>query len=151
MSDEIKISIKLVSIISVIVIIILLIGAYFIFFYGKHTKNEVERYKSAVYDSLVCQFSCPIQTVHIDNRTQALPETNCIKTCSSALTKENFKNDTYTKEELLNDNLFVDIDQLIVQCKSASTNSTRDLDYKAYFDCNYQKLQELKQKYPYLK
>ena len=57
----------------------------------------------------------------------------------------------YSEEELLKDDLFLDIDASINQCKEANTDiNTQNINYPKYYPCNLEKISKLKEKYTYL-
>ena len=151
MSNEIKISKKTIKILLVILFSIILISS--LYFYNSHNKKEksIEEYKQAIYNSLLCQFSCPMKEAQVENQKQLVPDAFCIQNCTGKLKANNFTNNIYSEKELLKDSLFSDLDKSISQCKKENTGSDTNIDYTKYYACNLKELTMLKEKYNYLK
>ncbi len=152
MADEIKISLKVIYTILIIIAIIAVVIGYSIYSNKNKKETEIQKYKTAVYDSLVCQFSCPTKEANINNETHIIPDSSCTNKCESRLKAMNYKNDTYSANELLTDNFFVDVDKAISQCKKENTNTIdQALNYTTYFPCNLKKIDTLRENYSYLR
>ncbi|MDO8509033.1 MAG: hypothetical protein Q7S27_05100 [Nanoarchaeota archaeon] len=151
MSIEIKIKKKrLYAILSLSVIILLLST---LAFYISHLNKEKQiiEYKSAVYSSLLCQFSCPVKEILIKEQKNIVPDPECISLCTRKLKENNLDQNKFNEKDLLNDNLLSDIDTSINQCRKDNTDeNTSNINYEKYYKCNVEKLISLKNKYNYL-
>ena len=141
----------------IILIVVIAIGIYI---YESNQIYKVKRnsdllsYKKSLYETVFCQYSCPLKFQLYQNKTQLIPDLDCIKNCtvefkkvysSVALNKFNF-----TKQELANDNFFNDIGLLIENCKKQSTGSSL-INNSEFFTCSINGLELVKERYDYLK
>lgn len=150
MGNEIKISRKAVYV-GVAVLIMIVIGSVYWFYNMENEKEtEINNYKLNIYNSLICQFSCPIEETRFQNETKLLPDTACLERCTERLKMSNLRNDTYSKEELLSDNLFVELDGSILECKGLNRDAAGSINYSSYYNCNLEKLYAMKERYDYL-
>ena len=155
-SDAIKIGknqVKTISIILATVIITLLIVGFAFVYYPKIVKaSKVDSFKKVAFDSIVCQYSCPLEEQEFKNKTQMLPNTECVTQCASAFQHDKLKYNDLTDKDLNNDNLIKDIPKLIDNCRTNSLiNGTFQLENEKYFPCVSQNLETLKEQYSYLK
>ncbi len=142
---------KLVMYIILAVAVTFLI-AYALFVYmPNHSKaRAAEDYKKALYQSMVCQYGCDLTEQDYLNKTQLLPDADCVKNCTIAAKEamNSSENLELTTADLQTDNLFVDMSQTINLCKKdVNKNET---DNSAFFSCVYNGLNELGTKYSYL-
>ncbi len=140
------------TIIFIAIIVIVFIGGYFLKDYiDKQTRlKDVNQYKKGFYDGLVCQYSCPMSLQNVSNKTQMLPDVDCVKSCSAAF-KSKFASFSVKKEELGKDNLLTDIDNVVKECKKNTINTTSmSFNNTRYFNCAVKSLNDLKMNYSYL-
>ncbi len=140
------------TIIFITVIILVFIGGYFLkdFLDKQNRAKEVNDYKKGFYDGLVCQYGCPMSLQNVSNKTQMLPDVDCVKGCSAGF-KNKFSSFSVKKEELQKDKLLDDIDNLVKECKKNTINTTAyTFNNTAYFDCAVKSLSGLKMNYSYL-
>lgn len=147
-----KINRNLKIILFVAIIIIVFIGGYFLkdFLDKQNRIKEVNSYKKGFYEGLVCQYNCPMSLQNMSNKTQMLPDIDCVKSCSNTF-KQKFSSFSAKQEELQRDNLLNDIDLAVKNCKKNTINSTAyTFNNTEYFNCAAKSLDELKIKYNYL-
>ncbi|MEM3113354.1 MAG: hypothetical protein QXI33_02935 [Candidatus Pacearchaeota archaeon] len=154
--DEIRIGrkqIKTISIILTTIIITLLIIGFVFVYYPKQVKaNKIDSYKKDVYSSILCQYSCPLKEQEFQNKTQMLPDTECVKQCTLDLQIKKSRYTGIRGTDLGNDELVKDVSKVIDDCRTSSLiGDTFTLDNEKYFPCVTQKLESLKDKYDYLK
>ncbi len=140
------------KILFIAIIIIVFIGGYFLkeFLDKQNRIKDVNDYKRGFYAGLVCQYSCPMSLQNINNKTQMLPDVDCVKSCSTAF-KSKFSTFSVKKEELQRDNLLADIDNVVKDCKKNTINTTAySFNNTAYFNCAAKTLSGLKMNYSYL-
>lgn len=148
---------KISTAIIITAIVVFVIAAFVFKYYPEMKKeSEVNAYKKAVYNTIVCQYKCPLtpQFVLQVNRTEAVPDELCVQNCSIALMDVNTSN--IKSEDLLNDNLAKDIQDTLTTCKSESQvyNSTsvgQAVNTAMFFSCATHGLEALKETYSYLK
>jgi hypothetical protein len=142
-----------IFVIAVIIIIILVFGlGYYLKDYLDKQKriNEITLYKKEFYDGVLCQYSCPIESQVVNNKTQELPTLDCVKNCTNDFRTKYAKND-FSEKELTKDNLLKEITSITDDCKTNNYDATKFvLNNTAYFSCAKEKLLELKEKYKYL-
>jgi len=142
----------IITIIIIVVIVLVFVGGYYLKDYQDKQKkiSEINDYKKGFYDGILCQYECPLTLQNMSNKTEMLPELNCVKDCSAPF-KAKFSSVSYTKPELERDNLLKDIDGVVANCKKTSMNMTAlKLDNVAYFNCAAKGVEGLKQNYTYL-
>lgn len=142
----------------IILIVIISLGVYI---YESEHANNVKRnsdlldYKKSLYGTVFCQYSCPLKFQLYQNKTQLIPDLDCVKNCtadfkkkynSAVLNKLNF-----TKQELANDNFFNDLELLIENCKKQSTDPASLINNSQFFGCSVKGLELVQEKYNYLK
>ncbi len=140
------------TMIFIVVIIAVFVGGYFLkdFLDKQNKARDVNNYKRGFYDGLVCQYSCPMSLQNLSNKTQMLPDVDCVKSCSAAF-KNKFASFSVKKEELQKDNLLNDIDNVVKGCKKNTINTTANtFNNTAYFNCAVKSLSGLKMNYSYL-
>ena len=150
--DYLKISKKSFYIGLVVVVVALVLVGYFFYYAPKvERKEKVEEYKKALYDSIYCQYSCPlVEYTFENNQTQNLPKRECADECIANL-KKDYVREQFTEEELLVDELALDVEILVSECRTNNINNqTGALDSESWVSCSLGKLDELKEKYNYL-
>ena len=135
--------------------LILILAVVLVYFYvyqpNQVRKEEIEEYKKSVYESIFCQYSCPIVEVDVLNQTNLLPDVSCTKVCTENLKAKNISLTHFSEEDVLDDNLFIDIDAVIRNCKQNNYNSeTEELNYTSFFSCSAKEIESLKESYSYL-
>jgi hypothetical protein len=142
----------------IILVVVIAIGVYV---YESNKTNQVKRnldllsYKKGLFQTVFCQYGCPLKFQLYQNKTQLIPDLDCVKNCttefkkeysSAALNKLNF-----TKQELANDNFFNDIELLVENCKKQSTDSASLINNSQFFSCSIKGLELVRERYNYLK
>jgi len=150
MTDKIKISKRKMGVGVIMLIVVVIFGVYLFYYIENNKEIKINDYKLEVYNSLVCQFSCPMEEARFQNETRLLPETTCIEKCTENLKLNYLKNDSYIKEQLLGDNLFKDIDGAIIECRGINMDAAGSVNYSSYYNCNLEKLYAMRDKYGYL-
>jgi|SRR3989344_1661850 len=139
---------------SIIVIIILILGlgyfAYYKYLPTYKRSIEIQAYKKSLYESVVCEYSCPLSEQVYKNKTQMLPNNECIKSCTEEF-KANYGSTSPTDKEKALDGFFDDLSLVISACKKLSTgeNST-EIDNTRFFECASTQLGNMDEKYGYL-
>ncbi len=155
-SDEIKLGskqVKTISIIATTIIITLLIVGFIFVYYPKQVKaNKIDSYKKDAFNSIVCQYSCPLVEQEFQNKTQLLPNTDCVKLCATEFQNNKIKYQGLSNKDLNNDDLINVTSKIIDDCRTNSLKEgTIELDNEKYFSCVSQSLETLKSQYSYLK
>ncbi len=163
MNKKGKSNYKLFTIILVVIILTFAISAYiFKYMPEQKKKAEIQSYKKAMFDSVACQYSCPLESQQIPvndsktgkivNKTQLLPGLECVKNCTAAYKQQFEAGSSITDKELLEDNFLKDIQTVIVDCRKASLNTTTlTTDNVFFFSCTTTNIQNLKTNYTYLR
>ena len=143
---------KTLIIIVIAVILILGIGyfAYYKYIPAYKKNAEIQAYKKSLYESVVCEYSCPLSEQVYKNKTQMLPNNECIKSCTEEF-KANYGSTSPTDKEKALDGFFDDLSLVISACKKLSTgeNST-EIDNARFFECTSTQLGNMDEKYRYL-
>jgi hypothetical protein len=144
--------------ITIIIIVVIALGAYV---YQSNQIYQVKRnsdlldYKKGLYETVFCQYKCPLKTQLYQNTTQLIPDLECVKNCSASFkTKYNsavLNKLNFTKQELSSDNFFNDIELIIANCKTQSADSASLLNNTQFFSCSVKGLELIREKYNYLK
>lgn len=158
MSKEIEIPKKYVSLIVIVILLVLGMAAYSI--YNKQPENtnidqgKLLDYKKTVYDGLVCQYSCELVEGGVKNGiTQMVPNRECLSGCLEMTKSKGYDEKTFTEEEVLTDNLFVDIDSVIEECKTLYmvVDDQGSLpQFEEFYACTLEGLDNIKPNYEYL-
>jgi hypothetical protein len=150
MSDVIKLT-KGGIVIGFVVLILLIAGFwYFGSYQPKMAKaDKVEAYKKQVYESILCQYKCPIVNTTVNNETRPTPDVACIKECVNVAKATNITGEDISNAELKSDNLASDILLIIDSCTQTNTVS-KMTNYTGLYDCAGPQLEGLKQNYSYL-
>lgn len=117
-----------------------------------HTQEEINSYKRALFESLDCQYNCKPENVTMNNETRFLPDPTCVKACTDALKAKHLPASTeFNQTELIQDNLFKDIEAAHANCTTSNTNQSSGERFEVtFFTCMSDKLRQLKTQYPYL-
>lgn len=139
-----------ISIISVILVIVLLV--YFLKLQPEMARaSEVQEFKKALYESTLCQYSCPLSNVTFDNLTQVLPNRTCTDSCLADLRDKNFSSDDFADAELTTDALVADIENIVRSCNTANRDpENAQVLPEEFFTCIADNLEDLKTDYSYL-
>lgn len=145
----------IISVVATAIVVFLV--CYIIFGYLPKYKEQVKinDYKKGLYDSIVCQYSCPLTIQTLGNKTQELPEQSCVMQCTSNLRAIQNSTDSIPNSALLNDDLIKDIEKEINTCKTVSVSENPktklpELNNTLFFNCSAQGISSLKDKYSYL-
>jgi hypothetical protein len=132
------------------VVLTLLISAYFFYYMPKQNRiADINDYKRGLYQSSLCQYTCPLTMQTLNNLSQILPEVNCVQNCSAEFKAKFGDGESFSNKELENDDLFKDVLSSINACKTLSAvNST--LNNSLFFPCVSEKMISLNQTYLYL-
>ena len=152
-NDSIKFS-KKVLVISAIVLVLLILGSiyYFKILPAQKKQSEIKEYKKALYDSILCQYNCPMQNYTIQNQTQTIQNHECVVQCINGLKGKGYIKNQYSNNEINDDSLAEDIQAIVANCRQNSVDSKTNLpDSQLTTDCAISGLENLKEKYPYLK
>ena len=150
--DTIKFS-KRTFMLSVLIILILIgLALYFLIYYPEQQKqSEINLYKKALFDSILCQYECPPENITALNQTQLLPNRNCVVECINQLKEKGYEKNQYSNEELTQDNFAVDIETIIINCRKNNIfNDTQTPDAEKITLCAIEGLRTLRQTYNYL-
>jgi hypothetical protein len=152
MVDSIRLTKRKFILLIVVVIIIAALLVYFLEFYPKQQKEKgIEQYKKALYESVVCQYSCPLENLTIMNQTQLLPGTKCVAACIQQLKDKGYTKSLYTDGEMTQDFLIKDIEAVVVACRAQGTNNETGVqDNEKIMSCSVSGMNALKQNYAYL-
>lgn len=122
----------------------------------KHNAT-VSEYKKALFDSVQCQYACPLSAQNVNNQTQMLPDNACVQSCTTTLQSKLATGDIISNKEITSDNLVTDIQGVINNCKTQSTTSNTNstilaptIDTAKFFACVKDALTTIKAKYSYL-
>ncbi len=145
--DEIKISKKAIYIL-IIVILILTSGA--LFFINGNKSAGVEEYKKEIYESVSCQYNCPVKEYDLAERKEYLLDDSCVKECIAELKAKGFVKDQFSAEELTTDDFAFEIDEILQGCRQEFVDEENLPDNLGFYGCVKEKLASMKEKYSYL-
>lgn len=156
--NTVKLSKKKIKtiILAIFIIAIVLVATYFGYGYylAKKKVTSATEYKRDIYNSMLCEFNCPLKDQLINNKTQNAPDAECVKNCSAEFRTKNYSLSTTNKIDkdlLLKDGLLNDLSKIAKDCQTNAVNKTSmKFDMKYLSSCAVQQLEPLKQKYPYL-
>ena len=153
-NQTIKLSKNTIYLIAIIIIAIIAL----LIFYNKSTKTQVEipeniddinYYKKALFDSTVCQYSCPLEEQPFQGTQQLLPSKECIRSCIDELKANGFNENTTTQYNILLDPMVSDVESAIVNCRIENTINDK-INNEGFFTCSAEKLELLRGEYEYL-
>ncbi|MEK6890940.1 MAG: hypothetical protein AABX03_02280 [Nanoarchaeota archaeon] len=153
--DSFKINKKIVKIFVIVMaaVIIVALAAYFGYGYYLGTKKsqEIVTYKEDIYNSVLCEFNCPLTQQQFNNKTQLLPGVECVKNCSAEFREKNYSLSVSDKEFLLKDGFLDELSLIVKNCQNQSMDaSAKNLNISQFSSCARTNLEPLKEKYPYL-
>jgi len=149
-----KSNMKLVGAVVLAVILTFALCAWFFVQFPKmQHEKELSTYKRALFESTLCQYSCPLVNTTYQNRTQELPDKMCTDVCTATLQALNFSDKDFSNTELIRDPLFKDMESAIAGCRAEHTtqNATgKYIDNRVFFGCSSEALKGIVGKYEYL-
>lgn len=118
-----------------------------------YQKNiKIQSYKRSVFNSVLCEYKCPLTNQTYVNKTILLPDQECVKNCTVNVKDDQEKLNDFSNNDLKKDGLTEELMVVVNNCKKTSSDpKTKILDNKIFFDCVIKALEGLKEKYPYLK
>jgi len=151
---KIKVNKKVVYLIVFTTIIVFLLS-FLIFKYFPEQKrtSDINSYKKQIFDSISCQYGCPLTEQKLQNKTQLLPDQSCVQKCTIDLKSNKNESDKFSDQDLKNDDLFLDVENLVTSCKNSSIDQSLilpSINNTLFFNCVTQDLNNFKIKYPYL-
>jgi len=144
---------KIAIYVGVIAVVVTFIASYFMFSYlpSQQKTSDLEEYKSALYESTLCQYSCPLTSQVFQNKTRMLPESACVESCASSFREKQKNGKSFTNQDLLGDSLVSDIENVVNTCRTDSTDFAKlETNDTKFFDCVSSGLTGLKGNYTYL-
>lgn len=138
-----------------VVIVLFFVVAYLIGFSDKENSENVagvKDFKKAVYDSLVCQYNCPLTIEgNVSGVMEKLPEKTCTNSCIDNLAATGFVKNQFNETELMGDNFYADADATLTDCRQKSVvEETGISDNLMFYECVQESLKSLKNNYLYL-
>ena len=139
----------------IVIAAIIALGAYF--YKNNQIKqdhlNEINSYKKGFYNSIYCEFNCPLTLQIVNNKTNRsdmVPDKECLKNCTEGFI-QNVSYKTIPQIELQNDHFLNDTDLLVNNCRRTSVNLDSNLlNSTKFFSCVEKNLYLIKAKYRYL-
>jgi len=110
--------------------------------------EEINVYKKALFDSTVCQYTCPLTEQEFQGTQQLLPDRACITTCVNNLKESGFNN-TAKEYNLLLDPMVADVESTIINCRVSNTEDEK-INNEDFFTCSGKDLELLRGSYEYL-
>ncbi len=149
---ELKIKKHTINIFLAVIITLIITSAFFIYYPKYKESKEIKEYKKALYESVLCQYNCPLVEQTLQNKTQMLPEQTCVQACTEKFRQMNIDGAKFSEKDLQNDNLIKDIEAGVGGCRTKAANlTTLKIDNPAFFNCTIDFLESLNQNYNYLK
>jgi len=150
---EIKLHKSLIYAVIITFILTLSLSAFAFKFYPEmQRENVIKSYKKSLFNSVLCQYSCPLTNQTAQNKTQLLPTESCIRECTSLL--QNNKNIGITNQDLADDNLIKDVEDVVNNCRTSSISQgsieSISINNELFFDCVKSGLSSIKSNYNYL-
>lgn len=155
-NDVFRLNKKTLKIAFISLFSILLIGLILYFGIGYYIANQkinlANQYKIDVYNSMLCEFNCPLSDQEYQGEMMKLPELECVKTCSEEFRLKNYTITANDKEIILKDGLLDKISTIVNDCKTKGLNQeSLKLDVEVFSNCSREMLIPLKDQYTYLK
>ncbi len=151
----VKISKTIVYIGIAVIITFLLTSVYYNYYPKLQKSSQLNNYKKDLFDSLLCQYSCPLENQVYQNKSQILPSQSCVQNCTIKLKDEQAKGDKFSNTDIANDNLVKDIQDAVNSCRTSSITVSNEtsgtIDNQKFFDCVKIALEGIQVKYAYLK
>ena len=93
---------------------------YSIYLPKKSFNDDLNFYKKSLFDSTLCQYSCPLQEQEFQGRSQFFPLRPCVQKCLEDLAALNLDGTKFSDQDLGNDNLIKDLGDSISNCRNSS-------------------------------
>ena len=143
-------------IIGLILILVILFASLYFFYYlpKQNYQNSLLEYKKGIYDSVLCQYSCPLIKQEFQKTNQSLPSPVCVQECTNTLKALNISGTQFSDAELLKDSLFADLDLAIRNCQENNKEIVENItivNNSGFFECAKPEISSLKENYEYLK
>ncbi len=150
--EHIKISKKNLYFIFVIVLCLLILVYYFLFFApANKEREETEGYRKSLYDSVLCQYSCPLEEQTVGNSTGILPDKTCVRECVENTEKTRSVDlNQFNVRELIGDEFIQEIEDIAVRCRTDTLDENGEIDNEGFFNCVRAGLEGMKENYTYL-
>src|SRR3989344_2132296 len=101
--NEIKLSKKVVYAVIITAVVVFLISYGVFKYYPEQKKlSDLNSYRRALYGSIACQYSCPLESQIINNKTgetELLPGLECVKSCTSSFRALQISNSSISDSE----------------------------------------------------
>ena len=140
--------------ITIILVVAVLILSFLIYNkYNDNDSSEINNYKKALYESVLCQYSYPLIEQEFNNITQYLPLKPCVESCINEFRALGLNDTKFSDDALINDNLVKDIEITIRNCKLSSSeeiNNSQRINNEIFFKCSVEGLNSIKANYTYL-
>ncbi len=152
MEEMIKISKKKIYIGTVIFLAVVFLGIFFL--YGSAPASaggDIEGYKKAVYEGIVCQYECPTELRNYNGEEIPILVGSCVQACIAELNSKKLNKEELDVDKVLEDGLFEEIDYRLNECMQNNLNENDVPDNEKVYLCVRENLYELKDKYSYLK
>jgi len=133
-----------------IVILVVVSGAFYVNSFYSGSDEEVEEFKNALYESISCQYSCPVEEYELTDRTEVLLGDRCVGECISQLELKGYEREEFSVEDLTNDDFALDLDNLLNDCRQEHIDEDGVPDNQKFYDCVNVELGDLKGVYSYL-
>lgn len=120
---------------------------------GGGNLTNVQEYKKVIYDSLMCQYSCPLAEVNLSGKTEEMPDGKCINSCLNKIRETGFNRTSFSEGELLDDDFVYNVTDVIETCRQEFmivSNESVLPDSKGFYGCGLEGLNSLKKYYGYL-
>lgn len=155
MSSTIKLKKKTLYSLIILVILAAIVLTYSLTYLPQQQKeSEIISYKQALYESIVCQYNCPLIEGNVDEQGVELlfPDQACVQTCTNNLRDKGFSPDQFAPEDLLTDGLINEIGNAIDGCRNEHITSEAPTtqESQAFFDCAKERLQLIPDNYEYI-
>jgi hypothetical protein len=135
------------------ILALIILAVYFMIPRAEDNLTRAQIYKKAIYESLTCQYSCPVVDVNLSGKTEQMPDGKCINVCLNKIKETGFNKTSFSEEELLDDDFVYNTTSVIETCKQkfmAVNNESVLPDSKGFYNCGLKGLKSLKTNYPYL-
>ncbi len=114
---------------------------------------EVQAYKTALFESIYCQYNCPLEYITFNNQTQILPSQQCVQSCISKINEKGYEKTKYSDSDLLReDNMVLEVTSSIEFCgdQYPVDYTSELLNNTLFVDCVKSSLNDIKSNYTYL-
>ncbi len=139
------------AIIAAVLITLAVAAVVFVYIPKVQKQNAINSYKKDFFNGIVCEYSCPLTIQTVKNKTQPLPDNECVKNCTAGLMARAAAGDKLSNADLISDNLGAEITGVTNDCKKVGfDNATLSVNSSIYFPCVQAKLLDLRKNYSYL-